>query len=384
VALAADLVTAHGLELPVLSHDLSSQIAATLPPAAATLNPVDLAGGGEQNFSNYERTVRALAVSGQIDAVLLTGYFGGYGQDTEDLAESEARVAQAMVDAATSSGRPLLVHTMYPASPTLEALRSAYVPVYPDIHSPVRVLARMVESMERPPAGVPSVPPPRAGPPIREGYFEARQLMASAGIPFIESRQVTALPDARAAAAELGYPVAVKALGSSHKSDVGGVRLGIANEDELEAAFRDIVSRLEPGALSVERMAPVSNGVELLVGVRRDVRFGPVLVIGLGGLHAELLHDVAVALAPVSERLAELLIRSLRAAPLLLGARGGAALDLGAAAGAAAVLSRLVAERPDIADAEINPLLVHCEGVLALDARIVMVEARKRGSGGPR
>ena len=371
VALAADLVTAHGLELPLLSPDLALQIGVPLPAAAATQNPVDLAGGGEQDFFNYAATVRTLAASGQVDAVLLTGYFGGYGQDSKDLAAIEAEVAREMVDAAQSGERPLVVHSMYSAWPNLMALRSAHVPVYGDIDSAVRVLARLAEWMERPPSGVPPMPPAAANPPAREGYFEARELMAAAGIPFIESRRAAGLAEAQAAAAELGFPVVLKALGSSHKSDVGGVRIGIGGEGELEAAFLDMLSRLQPAAFSVERMAPLHDGVELLVGVRCDRRFGPVVVIGLGGLHTELLKDTAVALAPVSHELAEELIGCLRAAPLLLGARGGAPLDVSAAARTAVVLSQLVAERPDIGEAEINPLLVRRHGVLALDARIV-------------
>jgi acyl-CoA synthetase (NDP forming) len=108
------------------------------------------------------------------------------------------------------------------------------------------------------------------------------------------------------------------------------------------------------------------------VGVKRDARFGPVLLVGAGGLFAEILADVAVALAPAKAETAEALLRSLRAAPLLDGARGRSPVDLPAAARAAAALSRLAAEHPEIAEVEINPLLVTREGVLGLDARIVL------------
>jgi len=373
VALAADLANAHGLELPALSHVLSSQMSASLPPAAATQNPIDLAGGGEQDFFSYERMVRALAASGEVDAVLLTGFFGGYGQDSVELARIEAEVARAMAGAAEAGHCPLVVHTMYAASSTLEHLRSRHVPVYGDVNSAVRVLARLVDRMERPPTGIPPLPRPGAAraPRVREGYFEARELVAAAGIPLVEARRVTELAEARAVAAELGFPVVLKALGSSHKSDLGAVRLGIAADAELKTAFVDMASRLAPAAFAVECTAPSRGSVELLVGVRRDRRFGPVLVIGLGGVYTELLSDVAVALAPVSYELAEHLIRSLRGAPLLLGARGGPILDVAAVARTAVALSRLVAERSDIAEAEINPLLVSPDGVLALDARIV-------------
>jgi len=245
------------------------------------------------------------------------------------------------------------------------------VPVYADIDAAVRVLSRLVRWSEQLPSGVQPLLDQDGSPPLREGYFESRQALAGAGIPFVEAREVRTLDSARAAALELGFPVALKALGSWHKSDAGGVRLGIKGADELEAAFDDMMSRLKPSAFSVERMAPPGDGVELLVGVRRDRSFGPVLVIGLGGLYAEVLRDTVVALAPVDSELAERMIRSLRGASLLLGARGGQPLDIAAAAHAAARLSDLAARRPDIAEVEINPMLVRRDGVLGLDARVV-------------
>jgi hypothetical protein len=124
--------------------------------------------------------------------------------------------------------------------------------------------------------------------------------------------------------------------------------------------------------LSVERMAPAGNGVELIVGVKRDPRFGPVVLVGLGGLYAELLDDVAVALAPIGEEEALRLLASLRSAPLLAGARGRPPLDTRAAGSALAALSRAVAGCPEVLEAEVNPLLVLPEGVVGLDARIVL------------
>jgi acyl-CoA synthetase (NDP forming) len=119
-------------------------------------------------------------------------------------------------------------------------------------------------------------------------------------------------------------------------------------------------------------MAPVGAGVELLAGVKRDVRFGPVLLVGLGGVYTEILDDVAVALAPVGEDEAERLLRSLRAAPLLTGARNRKPLDLRSAARAVAALSRAGAACADVAELEVNPLLVLADGVVALDARVVL------------
>jgi acetate---CoA ligase (ADP-forming) len=330
-----------------------------------------MAGGGEQDLHNYERAVRTLAESGEVDAVLLTGYFGGYSQESEELGVIETEVANSVAIAVQEAACPLIVHTMYPASPPAKALRSRLVPVYDDIAGAARALARVVEWTGQKPAGVPKVPTPDTHPPIQEGYFEARELLAAAGIPFAEARQVTTLAEARSAALELGFPIVLKALSSSHKSDSGGVRLGIAGESELEASFIDMAERLNAGVFSVERMIDRTDAVELLLGVRRDPSFGPVVVIGMGGIYTEALRDVAVALAPLNPDVAGQMVRSLRAAPLLFGARGRPPLDVAAVARVAADLSELAAGWHELAEVEINPLLVRSSGVVALDARVV-------------
>jgi acetate---CoA ligase (ADP-forming) len=177
--------------------------------------------------------------------------------------------------------------------------------------------------------------------------------------------------EACAAATELGYPLAVKALGPLHKSDAGGVALGIESEKALDEALAEMAT-LSAEGYSVERMAPV--GVELIAGSIQDARFGPVVLVGLGGVYAELLDDTAVALAPVDAAQAEELIRSLRGSAILAGARGRPPVDVAAAAEAIAALSRLAASRPDLAEIEINPLLVTPQGALGLDARALSGE----------
>jgi hypothetical protein len=183
---------------------------------------------------------------------------------------------------------------------------------------------------------------------------------------------VSSRAEALAAAAELGYPVVLKALGLLHKSDAGGVALGLRDEQALGAAFDDISARLDPDSFSLEAAEDVAAGFELLVGARRDPRFGPLVVVAAGGIHAEALRDTAVALAPVEEAGAEELVRSLSSAPLLTGARGQPPLDMDAAARAIAALSRFAAAHPEGAEVEVNPLLVRREGAVGLDARIVL------------
>ena len=396
---AAALASEAGLSVPALSDALRQELRAGLPPTAAVANPIDLAGGGEADIHSFERTARAVLGSAEVDAVLMTGYFGGYSDYAETLGRGEAAVAEALADAAVATGRPLLVQTMHPESAAAAALRSRGVPVYRTIERAVGVLARLAGAFEREPRGVPALPEaadagsqaaPRgtaspqtagseAGPrgavssaPPGGASSEARALLAAGDVPFEPAREVSTPDDAAAAAAELGYPVVLKALGLLHKTDAGGVVTGLADEPALRAAFADLGERLAPSAFSVERMAPVGNGVELLVGARWDARFGPVAVVGLGGVFTEVLDDVAVALAPVDEATARELLLSLRATPLLRGARGGRAVDLAAAASAVAALSRVAAAHPEIAEIEVNPLLALPDGALGLDARMLM------------
>jgi acetate---CoA ligase (ADP-forming) len=369
--IAAALASAAGLELPALSPSLRQALRTGLPATAAVANPIDLAGGGERDIHSYDRTARLVLASGEVDALLMSGYFGGYTDYADTLARGEAAVAEALADAVADSGRPLLVQTMYAEGPPAHALRRRGVPVYPTIERAVGVLARLADHAESDVRGVPELPAP-AEPIAGATYMDARALLAAGGVAFAPGRVVSTAGEAVAAASEIGYPVVLKALGGAlHKSDVGGVALRLRDERAVAAAYTDLAKRLAPSAVAVERMAPLDEGAELLVGVRWDPRFGPVALVGLGGVFTEVLRDVAVALAPLDEATARELLLSLRAAPLLRGARGRPPVDLDAAASAAAALSRVAAAHPEIAEIEVNPLLALPRGAVGLDARIV-------------
>jgi acyl-CoA synthetase (NDP forming) len=365
---ASDLASAAGLELPPLSEGVRARLTAALPAAAATANPVDFAGG-ETDLERFERAARILLDSGEVDALLLTGYFGGYGDELAGLGEREVETAAVIAEAARARGRPLVVHTMHPDSPAARALRAHGALVFREIERAVRALDLL--ATDRPAAGVPDLPEPQALESGADDYFAARALVARAGLALAQARPVDSAAGLAAAAEELGYPLVLKSLAHGHKSDGGGVVLGIESLSELEAAYASLAERLGPRC-SVERMA--SGELELIVGTRRDPRFGPLLLVGLGGVYAEALDDVAVALAPVDTERAELLLRSLRSAPLFDGARGRPAVDLRGAAEAASALSYLAASIPRIQELEVNPLLVNRNGAVAVDARVVVAD----------
>ena len=361
---AADVAQRAGLKLPVLSEQLAGELKAVLPNTAETQNPVDFSGGAEQDIESFARVGRLLVESGEADAVLVTGYFGGYGT------AEERKVAATLARAAAGADIPLIVHTLYPDSEAALVLRDDGALVYREIETAVRALAVLAAVADPPRGDIPQLPAVSLAR-VGEDYFAARALAESAGIPMAAAREVRTLNEATATAQALGYPVVLKALGREHKSDAGGVVLGIADERALEIAVRRVESELAPTSLSVERMAPLGDGIELIVGTRRDPRFGPLLMVGLGGIHAEVFNDIAVALAPVEPPEAETLLRSLRSSGLLDGARGRPAVDVAAAARAASALSHLAARASWISELELNPLLVLREGVLGLDARLV-------------
>jgi acetate---CoA ligase (ADP-forming) len=369
-SIASAILHEAGLELPRLSDQLVTRLREGLPPTAACANPIDLAGGGEQDIHSFDRTARLLLGSGEVDAVLMTGYFGGYSEYVETLARGEASVAEALADAVAAYDRPLFVQTMYPRTRPADVLRRRGIPVYRSIERAATVLARLARGAGRTTGGVPALPPP-AEPITGVGYAEARDLLAAGGIAMAAARKATTAAEATAAAAGIGYPVVLKALGPLHKSDSGGVVIGLRDDAALARAVAELQERLRPPEFSVERMAPVGDGVELLVGARWDRRFGPVVLVGLGGLYTEILRDVAVALAPVDAAEAVRLLLSLRAATLLRGARGRPPVDAAAAAEAIACLSRVAASHPEIAELEVNPLLVTPDGAVGLDARVV-------------
>ena len=367
-SIAADVAEHAGLSVPHFSDVLGALVAVPLPVAASTSNPIDVAGGGEQDVTCFATVSDSVLGSGEVDALVLSGYFGGYGLLGEELARGELDTARRLGNAVRTHGRPLVVHSMYPASDASQLMREGGIAVYRTIEGALRSLAATVPRDEL--DQLPVLPEP-AEPAQDTDYWASRAMLAGAGVPFPAARLIRSRDEVAAAALELVFPVVLKALGLLHKSDAGGVILGIRDEAALLVAYDELVARLAPPACTVEEMADLDNGVELIVGVRQDPRFGPVAMVGLGGIYTEVIHDVGTALAPVSARTAERLLRSLRGAALLSGARGRPAVDIGAAAEAIACITQMAAAHPELMDVEVNPLLVLPSGVVALDARVL-------------
>jgi acetate---CoA ligase (ADP-forming) len=208
-----------------------------------------------------------------------------------------------------------------------------------------------------------------AGDPLSS--VEAMDLLADYGIPVAQSIAVASAVDALAAAERIGYPVVLKTdePAIAHKSDAGGVRLGLTGPAELASAYDDVAGRLGP-RVSVSTM--VAPGVELALGVVRDVQLGPLVLVAAGGVLVEVLADRVLAVPPLDRARAGALVDRLRVRPLLDGFRGAAAVDLAPVLDAIVALSVLACQLgDDVAAIDVNPLVCGPSGAVAVDALVV-------------
>ena len=375
--IACDVAEAAGLDVPALSAATQARLRDALWSQSQVANPVDLAGAGEMDPDSYARAYAVLQACDEVDAVLMTGYFGGYSSGEDGLTglgpeecAAAKQIAADIGDKPTSKPtfKPTAVQSIFPDAPACRILADGGVPVFAAIEDAAAALA----AVALPARTATMLPLPTPAEPVAATHYTAaRNAFAGAGIHFVPAREVRTAKELAVAADDLRPPYVLKALGLLHKSDAGGVVVGIESREALFDVQHQLVTKLDPPSFSVEETADVRSGVELIVGARWDPRFGPTVLVGMGGTATEVLRDVQVALAPVDEAEAARMLGRLRTAPLLGEHRGRPAVDVGAATRAVADLSAYAAAHPEIAELEINPLLVTPSGATALDARIV-------------
>ena len=212
--------------------------------------------------------------------------------------------------------------------------------------------------------------------------IEAKQLLGEAGIPVAQTVLATNEEEARTQAKRVGYPVVLKIVSPdiAHKSDVGGVKVGLDDEAEVTEAFAEIIDNAkaaEPEAaitgVAVQHMAPA--GTEVIVGMTTDPQFGPVVMFGLGGIMVEVMKDVTFRVVPLEERDAEQMIDEIKGVAILEGVRGQAAADKKAIKDAILSISRFVEAHPEVQEIDLNPMMVYADGAVAVDARIVIADS---------
>ncbi|MBL7064307.1 MAG: acetate--CoA ligase family protein [Anaerolineae bacterium] len=379
---AADVADTYGFHLLPIPDDFSTSVRDLFrADVIALTNPIDV--GVIFDFDLYGEIAEECLRTLNPDALLLVHT---YSSGLE--AERSRRLARRVEQLVRQTGKPIAFCPFVQESELAALEREVKLPTFTTIEAAVRALATSRDRYTRP-VRLRSLPPAPVQRPLEvEGLLNhdgmlttdaALGLCAAFGIPTSEWAVVESVESALFAAGAIGYPVALKVLSPdiSHKSDVGGVVLGIEGREALLAEFPALLARVQERApdtqvvgVLVQRM--LSRGWEVILGSKRDHSFGPVVMFGMGGLYVEVFEDVALRLAPLTHKDAEEMISEVRGSRLLRGLRGGSPADVEAVVEALLALSRLLVACPEVAEVDINPLLVFDQGVAAVDARVVV------------
>ena len=384
-ALASDSLSASGFSLGDLSEATRTELRQHLNPSAQVSNPIDMLGGAEP--ADYELAVKAALADPQVDVVvpLLV----------PQALVSPVGVAQAIVNASAGTKKTVLACVVGDES-VGEArliLQGSRIPMYTYPETMGRVLRAMrsYQAWRSAPqikeAALTGIDKTQAAEVLSTrhgaqslGEAGARPLLQAYGIPVVKAAKAASAAEASAAARQIGFPVVMKVISPDilHKSDVGGIRLNLQSPAEVENEFEKMMKALQQSlpqasieGVLIEQTAP--RGQEVIVGMKRDAGFGPLLMFGLGGIYVELFKDVAFRVAPVSPSDALAMIHETSAGRLLTGFRGQPKADLNAVVDCICRISRLSLDFPEISEIEVNPLQVFAEGqgALALDARVI-------------
>jgi acetyltransferase len=406
--LAVDRLAELGMGLAEFSPEGQERLRELLGPAAAVGNPVDLAGAGDRNMSVFPECMDVVAAESAVGSVLLTGLFGGYTirfDDSLDQEETEAAVRISRI--AAEAGVPVLVHTLYAAHKTaaLRRLRRAGVPVLASLDTAGRCIQALFARGEylaahqetdgrRPPDPEAPGPVPAAEAGVeasliveqarREGRValneaEGRRIVAEAGVRLVPGDFCMSPSKAVAAAGSFEGPAVAKLISSTilHRSEAGGVTLGLRTSAEVEDAFERIrasadafarEARIEAdfrGVLICEQLAePIA---ELLVGCRRDPQYGPILVVGAGGVSAEVWPDRSIRGLPVAANEVREMLAELRIFPILRGYRGGTPVDFESLTSLIQSLAVYFLANRELAEVELNPVFTGPDEATTVD-----------------
>lgn len=385
--LATDALERAGLRLARFQPEIIRSLETELPDAASAANPVDVLG--DARADRYRFALQKVLGSPDVDAVLVI-------LTPQAMTEIDG-TAQAVVELSRSAEIPILTCFMGEAriESGLHILAKSNVPNYSFPERAAVVLSAMhryqeyraqplpvIESMEADQSLVREViRRVRSEGRVTIGDSEARDILTAYGFPIPPSELAESADDAIALAANIGYPVVLKVASPDilHKTDAGGVKVGIEGPDDLRDAF-DLISyrttRYFPEArlwgCLVQKMVP--KGLEVLLGMNRDPQFGPLVTFGLGGIYVETLKDASFRLAPFSRSEAEAMLNEIRAHALLDGVRGQPPVDKQALVDSLLKVGQLVTDFPEITELDINPFVVYGQeqGGIALDMRLVL------------
>ncbi|GGU10305.1 acetate--CoA ligase family protein [Nocardioides albus] len=382
--LMADAIEDHGLSLAPWDRAWAERMAAVLPAFASVRNPIDVTGA---LVTDPELLRKALDVAIEHpDTDIITVLVG-------NMQRQEDQVCEIVESAAARTDRPIVTVWVGGTGRAVPRLARAGLVGFTEPVRAIRALSSLVrfwapaESTPTTSAADPhDEPVPTPGRVVDE--VEVKRLLAAHGVPVVAEDEVTTAEEAAATAARLGFPSVVKILSTevAHKSDLGLVQVGLVDADQVRAAADRILAAAERHDVTDRRLVVqpmISSDTELILGMRRDPVFGPVVVLGIGGVLTEIAADVQVRLPPLTSDDAHAMMNRLRYAELLDGPRGRVAVDRDALAAAVVSFSELVArETADLESLEINPLLIDDSGrPVAVDALLVRSSSAVGGRG---
>jgi acetyltransferase len=383
-AIASDSLADHGLRLDDLSPTTEADLREILVPDAQVSNPVDMLGGAATK--EYRTVLERVLADDQVDI--------GIPLLVPQALVDPVAIANAIGEVAATTDKPVLACFMGDSSigEARLALHKHHVPmsVFPsDVGRTLGAMHRYSKWLDTPLEPLPSFPDldvqgaketlACAAHNPHLGEADTRPLLKAYGIPIVAGEMARTQKEAVAIAQVIGYPVALKIVSPNilHKSDVGGIKLNLADDAAVEAAYRQIMENVaqahpeeKPAGVLVEAMAP--KGHEVIVGMRRDPQFGPLIMFGLGGIFVELIGDVAFRVAPMTRADALSMVNQTKAGRLLAGLRGQEPADIDAVVDCILRLGQLSLDFSEIEEIEVNPLLVQAQGAVALDARVVL------------
>src|ERR1043166_4255132 len=375
--LMADAAADHGLDVTPMPQAPQDKIK-KLVPFAATRNPIDITGQVINDFSLLGQAIDIIAAEGGYGS--LVPFIGSSAR----IPERAAILLEQFTQLRKQYPELLLVAAATSPQEFRNGLQALGYLSYEEPVSAVRAIAalaafrRHFARKDAPADATPAMPPPARGGPLSE--YESLRFLKAAGLPVVDARLVSSADEAEAAAGALGSPVALKVASAEilHKSDVGGVALGLASPVALREAYAKMAAGVAAKTgRKVNRfiVAPmISGGVETVLGVNRDPVFGPVVMFGLGGIFVEALGDVVFRAAPFGIDEAHRMIRGIRSFRILEGVRGRPPADIDALAAALARFSVGAAANADaIESIDVNPFLVRAkgQGAVALDALVI-------------
>ena len=392
--IATDAAARSSLRITRASAETIEKLQSFLPSYAALFNPIDILGDAAPE--RFRRAVSAALDERATNAVLVV-----LAKTTSTDVEGSAR---AVIEAARRSDKPVYCCFMGKkhVAPGRRLLQEAGIPCYEFPEPAVAAIEAMYRQFMRRGRPEPVYPDIKGNRIVPERIiaeargrgeteiveFQAQDILRAYGLPTPQTRLARSSFEAVAAAEEIGYPVVLKIASPqiSHKSDVGGVAVNVADMEQVKQAFWDLTSRaqrLRPEAYIagclVQQMAP-RGSKEVIIGFKRDPQFGPLVMFGLGGIYVEVLKDIAFRLAPLSTDDAFAILREIKSYLLLKGVLGEAPADFPALQDILLRMSRFALDFPEVAEAEFNPVLVGPDGALVADVRMTL-EPVKNGGG---